>query len=353
MIIYILGTAVSVLFAKIASAKEINGKKLSKGLLRTFELLAMIPFILIAGTRIDVGTDYAAYEQLYLHPEWFTHFSEGFMIFVRILRSVSLNPRLFFAITSVIIYATFVHTAVEESEGAAFSVLFFVISEDFFVSMNIVSQFLAMVFIWRATSELIKGRVMISVALCLMAAAIHPTALCFILLILLFKIEYSIKRLAAIVAVICAAGIVGTKYLIPFIVRYSRYGRYFSTHYAVNKFSVAVPLLLIYVVIFITIVFLVDLKFLEKDSKCRAFTISVLLNIAIMVLSFGLTSNAYRFTYYFGGSMAFYFPSVLNKMQNKKNRYIVEAAVLVLFTVWTTMLIMHHNQNALPYRSFL
>ena len=29
MIIYILGTAVSVLFAKIASAKEINGKKLS------------------------------------------------------------------------------------------------------------------------------------------------------------------------------------------------------------------------------------------------------------------------------------------------------------------------------------
>ena len=42
MIIYILGTAVSVLFAKIASAKEINGKKLSKGLLRTLQELELM-----------------------------------------------------------------------------------------------------------------------------------------------------------------------------------------------------------------------------------------------------------------------------------------------------------------------
>lgn len=353
MVVYILGTTVGVLFAKLISTKDINGKKLSKGILRILEVLAMLPFILIAGSRIDVGTDYAAYEQLYLYPEWFTHFSGGFMLFIRILRSISLNPRLFFIVTSVIIYATFIHTALEESESAAFSVLYFVISEDFFVSMNVVSQFLAMAFIWRATAELNRGRWKKSIVLCLIAATIHPTALCFIVLILLFKSGWSIRRVVLIAMAACAAGIIGTKYLISFIIKYSRYGRYFSTHYAVSKFSVAVPLLLIYIVIFITVIFLVGIKSLEENSKCKIFIISVLLNIVIMALSFGLTSNAYRFTYFFGGSIAFYFPSVLNKMQNKKNRYIVEVAVLVLFTVWTTMLIMHHNQNALPYKSVL
>ena len=353
MVVYILGTAVGVLFAKLASVKEINGRKLSKGILRTLEVLAMLPFILIAGSRIDVGTDYAAYEQAYLHPEWFTHFSGGFILFIRLLRHFSMNPRLFFIVTSVVIYAVFIHTAVEESENAAFSTLFFVISEDFFVSMNIVSQFLAMVFIWRATAELSRGKWKSAIALSLLAATIHPTALCFIVLIMLLKSGWSIKKLAAFAMTVCVAGVIGTRYLISFIVKYSRYGRYFSTQYAVNKFSVAVPLLMIYVVIFITVVLFVGSKLLEEDSKCRIFIISILMNIAVMILSFGLTSNAYRITYYFNGAIAFYFPSVLNRMQNQKNRYMIEAAILVLFTIWTIMLIMHHNQNALPYQSVL
>ena len=353
MVVYIMGTAIGVLFARIISAKNINGKKISKGVMRMLEVFTMLPFILIAGFRINVGTDYAAYERLYLSPEWFTHFSDGFMLFIQILRSFSLNPRFFFIVTSILIYATFIHTALKESENVTFSILFFVISEDYFVSMNIVSQFLAMVFIWRATAELDKGRWKKSIVLCLMAAIIHPTALCFIVLILMFKSGWSIRRLTAIAVIACTAGIIGIKYWISLIIKYSRYGRYFSTHYAVNKFSVAVPLLLIYVVIFITVVILVDIKLLEENTKCKIFIISVLLNIVIMILSFGLTSNAYRFTYYFGGSIAFYFPSILNRMKNKKTRYIVETAVLILFTIWTTTLLVHHNQNALPYKSVL
>ena len=351
MVVYILGTAVGVIFAKLASVKEVNGRELNKGILRILEVLAMLPFILIAGSRIDVGTDYASYEQVYLHPEWFSHFSGGFMLFIRLLRHFSLNPRLFFIASSVVIYATFIHTAFEESESAAFSTLFFVISEDFFVSMNVVSQFLALAFIWRATAELSRGKWKSSIVLSLLAATIHPSTLCFVVLILLFKSGWSIKRLAAFAVIVCAAGVIGTRYLIALIVKYSRYGRYFSTKYAENEFSVAVPLLMIYVVIFMTTVFCVDSQLLEGNSKCKIFVISTLLNIVVMILSFGLTSNTYRFTYCFNGMIAFYFPSVLNRMQSKENRYIIEAAILVLFTVWTVMLIMHHNQNALPYQS--
>lgn len=353
MIVYIFGTTIGCLFAKLASVTEIKGRKLSKGFLRMFEVFAMLPFILIAASRIDVGTDYATYEQLYLHPEWFTHFSNGFMLFIQILRSISLNPRFFFVVTSILIYATFIHTALGESESVFFSVLFFVISEDFFVSMNIVSQFLAIIFIWRAIAELRMEKWKISVAFCLLAGVIHPTALCFLALILLYRSGWTVKKIVMITIIASIAGIIGTRYLIAFIVKYSRYGRYFYTDYASNKFSVAIPLLLIYVVILITTVFLVDLKLLEEDVKCKLFVISVVINIAIMALSFGLTSNTYRLTYYFGGSIAFYFPSVLNKMKNRNSKYVVKAAVIMLFTIWTAMLLMHHNQNALPYQSVL
>ena len=353
MIVYILGTTACVLFAKLASVTNIRGKKFSNGILKLLEIFAMLPFILISASRINVGTDYAAYEQLYLHPEWFTHFSKCFMLFIHFLRGFSLNPRLFFVVTSILIYAVFTYTAFEESESAAFSLLFFVISEDFFVSMNIVSQFLAMIFIWRATAELRRNQWKKSIAFCILAAAIHPTALCFVGLIFLYKSKWSIKKIVSVAIISCIVGTVGIRYLISFIVKYSSYGRYFSTHYAVSKFSVAVPLLLIYIVIFVTAILFVDMKSFEENSRCRILIISIILDIAIMILSFGLTSNAYRFTYYFGGSIAFYLPSMLNEMKSKKNRYFIEAAILILFTVWTTMLLMHHNQNALPYQSVL
>ena len=353
MIVYILGTIAGTLFAKLACGGEIGGRKLSKGILRIFEILAMLPFVLIAALRVDVGTDYMAYEQLYMHPEWFTHFSKTFMLFIYFLRGISSNPRLFFIITSIVIYPVFIHTALKESENAVFSVLFFMISEDFFVSMNIVSQFLAIIFIWRAMVELRKDKWKKSIILCILAAAIHPTALCFLAMILLYKSTLSIRRMVAIITAVSVVGTLGTNFLISVLVKYSRYGRYFSTRYAIHKFSVAVPLLLIYIVIFLVTVIFADMRLAEECPRCRLFIISVLLNIAIMVLSFGLTSNAYRFTYYFGGGIAFYFPSILDKIKNKKNRYIVEAAVIILFITWTTMLLMHHNQNALPYQSIL
>ena len=108
MSVYVIGTALAVLFAQLATCHVLpNGKKLSDGFLKLFEFLAILPLVLIAGLRVDVGTDYSTYAMAYENPEVFaSHFGSGFMWLIYSLRWFSLNPRLFFIATSVIIYAT-------------------------------------------------------------------------------------------------------------------------------------------------------------------------------------------------------------------------------------------------------
>lgn len=353
MTVYVVGTTLSVLFTKLASERQLfNGKRLSNGFLMFFEVLAILPFILIGGLRVGVGTDYFTYEMFYEDPDFLSlHFGQGFMWLVHGLRWLSMNPRVFFVATSAIIYASYIHIAIKNSESAVFSVLFFVISEDFFVSMNVVSQYVAMAFIWLAVAALRKDKWIQAILWCLLASTMHRSALFFLVLLLLYKLPLSIKKTAILVGAACAAGIVGRKYLVALLTEYSSYGDYFSSKYADSQLSVALPMLLIYVVIFVVAMILTDQKALDTKPRCRIFMIAVLLCILVMTLSYFLTGNTYRLTYYFTGVIGLYFPSVLKEMKTNKNRFIVETAVIVLFTIWTTMLITHNNQNALPYYS--
>ena len=350
-----IGTALSVLFAQLATCRVLpNGKRLSDGFLKLFELLAILPLVLIAGLRVNVGTDYATYEMAYEDPDLLaSHFGTGFMWLIYGLRWFSTNPRIFFVATSIIIYATYAHIAIKESESAAFSVLFFVISEDFFVSMNVISQYTAMAFIWMSAVALRKGKWKKSLILCIIASLFHQSALFFVVLIALYKMPLSIKKTSVLIILACIAGFLGRKYLINIITTYSDYGDYFSSKYAGNQLSVALPMMLIYVVIFLTTLILGDQAALERRSECRIFMIATLLCVVVMALSYVLTANAYRMTYNFIGIIGFYFPAVLKTFKTNKNRIIVEAAVVVLFTIWTTMLITHNNQNAFPYSSIL
>lgn len=353
MIVYVISTAMGVLFAQLASSHcFFNGKKLSKGFLRLFEMLSILPFVLVAGLRVNVGTDYVSYETAYMEPElWASHFNEGFMTLIYALRNISVNPRFFFLATSAIIYGLYVHVALKESEQPAFSVLFLVISEDYFCSMNGISQFVAISVTWLAVAALRKDKWIQAILWCLLASTMHRSALFFLVLILLYKLPLSIKKTAILVGATCAAGIVGRKYLVALLTEYSSYGDYFSSKYADSQLSVALPMLLIYVVIFVVAMVLTDQKALDTKPRCRIFMIAVLLCILVMTLSYFLTGNTYRLTYYFTGVIGLYFPSVLKEMKTNKNRFIVETAVIVLFTIWTTMLITHNNQNALPYYS--
>ena len=355
MIVYVVGTALSVLFTKLASSPYItNGKKLSDGFLKLFEVLAVLPLVLIAGFRVNVGTDYPTYVMAYEQPEIFSeHFGQGFMLFLYALRYISVNPRIFFIASSIFIYAPFVHTALKESDNPAFSVLFLVISEDYFVSMNGICQYMAIAIIWLAIAALRKGKLIKALILCFLAAQFHRTALCFLVAVLMYKLPLSLKKIAILTAIACVAGIIGRKYLVALIIKYTSYGNYFSSDYANNQLSVALPMMLIYVVIFFTTMILGDQKELNKRPECRIFVIAVLLCISVMALSYVLTENTYRLTYTFIGMIGFYFPAALKTFKTNKNRIIVEAAVVVLFTIWTTMLITHNNQNALPYYSIL
>ena len=355
MMVYIIGTAVGVLFTQLASSRYFfNGKPLSDGFLRIFEILAILPLVLIAGLRVNVGTDYISYETAYRQPDlWSSHFNEGFMALIYALRVISANPRLFFLATSAVVYGLYVHVALEESEIPAFTVLFFVISEDYFVSMNVISQFVAISVIWLATAALRKNKWKHSLFWCLLAATVHRSALFFLGLLFLYKLPLSIKKISLLIMTLCIVAILERKHLVAFLTEYSSYGDYFSSKYAGSQLSVALPMLLIYVVIFFVVMLLADQKILDEKPRCRIFMISVLLCIAVMILSYFLTGNTYRLTYCLTGIIGIYFPSALKEMKTDKNRYIVGAAVIVLFTIWTTMLITHNNQNVLPYYSIL
>lgn len=362
MQIYIASTLFSVLSAWIAQNIDKyclkkygeNSFNLEKSISYLFKLLTIIPISLVSAFRYDVGTDFESYVMMYDHPEWFRQGNRFLNVIMNYLRSNAIDKQYFFVASSLLICALFCITTFCISDNPALSILLFVVMEDYFVSMNIVRQFLAIAIIYIAVIFLVKDKIKISVILILMASLIHSTALIVLILVGL-KVFYTRRNLNPkqfFLQIIISSmfTFVSIPLLKMLVVNYTSYGAYFYTSYSDNQYSVATLMLLIYLSISFLIILFCDFS---KDLKFQLCCGTLVLNIIILVASYSLTGNTYRLTYYFSGIFALCFPTVLRRIPNKWVRMIASILIVISFTVWTVLLISHNNQNVLPYNYYL
>jgi len=352
MLAYVIATLLSVGLAIMAQpTTTFKGKYFSKGLRTLFEALSIVPLTYLAAYRVNVGTDYYAYVEFFYHPKWFQmHFSPLFYGLGSMLAKISNNSQVFFIVTSIIIYTITFIVIYYESDSFGLSILFFVISEDYFVSLNIVSQFIAIAIVCVSILFFRAKKYIASIILLIVALFFHQAAFCIIALYLSYWIFKDFKKMIAFTGLITVGALIGIPILIKLISHYTSYGRYFNSNYANTQYSVAIPMLIIFLGLCLITIVMCGNK-INNNSKIKLFLYSSIIAIETLLLSFKLTGNTYRLTYYFSCALYMYFPSVIKAIPVKKSKYIITVIVIVLLSIWTILLITHNNQNVLPYQS--
>ena len=355
MAVYIPMTVLAVWFAWLSGCVSEGKKQKTFGLRRISAALlyffAFLSIFLVSAFREGVGTDYWNYADMFWNPAGQT----GNTIFdsaVVLLTVFFSDYHILYILSSLIICGGICYVNRQESDSPALSILLFVIMEDYFVSMNIFRQYISIIFILIAILEMRRRKTVNGLLFYLYAVMLHTSALVALPVFILPRLRFSKKWLVVGTAGGVAAVLIGCP-ILKKLLMFTSYGHYFSSHYATETYSVSLPMLMIYVTILLTVLVLCDGEQIKKDEKLRLFCVSDVGCILVMVLSYGLTANSYRLSYYFNVILGVYFPRMLNAIPNEKLRRLVKYAMIILFTIWTVMLIYHRNQNALPYHTWL
>lgn len=144
MLVYVITTAVSMFFATYAGrTKDI------KNLKSTYICLAIaswLPFAIIGSIRYHVGTDWPIYNSFfYSINQGGERFSEiGFNLLNQFLYLFSKDSQIIFAVTTILTTYFVFRAIYSQSVCIPMSILIFVISADYFSSLNQLRQALAM-----------------------------------------------------------------------------------------------------------------------------------------------------------------------------------------------------------------
>ena len=142
MIIYIIGLLATLLFSVLYIRTSNKYLKVS------YCVATMLPFIIISGIRYDVGTDY-----LYRYAPDYLNMINGydvpnlelaFKLLIKFCIVFSNDYALLFFITSIIINFFIFKTIFKYSKNIPLSVLLYFITSNYFISMNLVRQYISM-----------------------------------------------------------------------------------------------------------------------------------------------------------------------------------------------------------------
>lgn len=153
--------------------------------------------ILILGLRYDVGIDYPVYEEIYNNPaSVHALFVEPIWhIFNDILRSMGLNSRAFFFITSFII-TFFYYKGIEKmSDNFYLSLILYILCSIYFESANLVRQFTAMSIIFASFHLFLEKKYLKFILAYIIACCCHLSAIIFFPILIICNFKYSIKLL--------------------------------------------------------------------------------------------------------------------------------------------------------------
>ena len=238
MILYLGMTVVSMLFAKAAvDAKKKND---ANGTVVLFSLLSLLPFILVASLRNEVGTDWHIYRTFFdsINTGGDKFIEPGFNLLNRLAYLISDNFAVLIAIVAVIIYSFVFRAIYDQSVIIPFSILMFVISSDFFNSLNQLRQVLAMAIFLYSLRHLWKREPVRYFLWIAVAVSMHMSALFYVPLYFLYGRKVNMRLHILIFLGNIALWPLLSK-LFKFMVTQTKYEWYFGSAYDTNDFYIA------------------------------------------------------------------------------------------------------------------
>ena len=312
--------------------------------------LSALPLVLISAIRYDVGTDYQAYVVMWEHPEWFHNFSPLFDLFLMVSRWFS-TPQAFFVMSSVFICGAYFYSCYRNSDFPAYSVLLFVVTEDFFVSMNVIRQYMAIGVLLLFLPAFRNRDWKKMIAAVVLAGTIHLGACVVVLFgLLVWFVRPNWKFALGVGAGVGALGLVLLPLLKP-LLELTPFGRYFTNHYSTDWYGPTIPMLAIYLCVLLVLSFCCDLNTAREDPNFRLLYHAVTVNLWLMIMALYMPSNFYRMTYFTNAFFVVTFPTALRYMKKDWMKWVVGIGCLCGYALWTVLLLSVGNQDVIPYQT--
>ena len=363
MIVYITGTALSIIFAYISThiskSHEVNNS--SAAVIKSlFAFLSFLPLAVISMIRFNVGIDFMEYRNIYITLDKASQFyaskgffgENGFILLFRVLKYFSDNPQLFFIVTSIFICGSYYILIYKESVSPAYSALLFVICKDFFLSLTGIRQYIA-ISIAIYSLPLIKRKKWIpTIVILLIAATFHTSVLVFILIYIMNLINIKPLTGWGIVVITAAASRSILRLMIPLLRQFNLYYRYFArgldTYNSTG--NAALEVLLISLSFYILLCY--EYNSAKHSENFKLLYNAVLYSLIISVMTPVLPMSSYRLTWYMNVFIVLYLPEALQLMPSKKLRQIASFFVIMaFFGVIIYILYINPRLHFLPYQT--
>lgn len=390
---YSLGTLISTLLMSFADNSRLQHHD-NRKLRALFCLLAALPLFLLSALRWDVGTDtwhtytpeYLAmkYEssglteeekqividdyKLLAKRDWgyseervraitwddaigffsgsYKHTSPGFQMLERALLALDADVQWLYVVTSFITLS-FVFAAIYmQSEDKTLAGLFFVITSNYFLTLNIVSQYIAVSICLFACVFAERRKPLPFFLLVLLAATFHVSALIFLPVYVLPRLR--IKPLWCAIAVAAAAILAPVGFpLLEKLVRLfmPKYARYFGEPTAVKWSFLALG----------AAVFAAGAYYWKQGEDKPFYRLWFYANtIGLMALCFsGFIPNMKRVNHYFAAPHFLFLPLIASCEKNRRLRILLKILLVLLYTAETVIAVGMLNKNeVLPYQTF-
>ena len=335
-------------------------------------VLSVLPFIIVAGFRYDVGTDY-----LYTYVTKFNeiangqenYFEPGFYLLNKLIQLYTRDYFWLFLVCAVITYAIVFNCIFRYLNDPAFGILLFVITTGYFVSLNTTRQYIAIaLFLW-SIRYIRSGEWWKYLITIVIGAMFHTSIL--IMLPLYFLCRMRFRPVVSFATIGVAFAVTSLlRNLLTSLFANQRYGEYFDSYY--DSGETAVRFLLINLAILILGLICMKIggneetteaipgkpeeKEAEESKPYQCDDLNIYMQIqfvsTVVCACSGAIPLAYRIIWNFSSIQIFLIPIMLERIQNAWARNLAKGAVIASFTALTIVTIfMNGEHGVVPYHS--
>ena len=349
MIVYILGTIVTIIIAILAITNK-NNKKMKNFLM----LLSTLPLTLIAGLRYGVGQDYfytyvPAFNSI-LTRGTFANYEFGFLFLNKFIQIFTTDYVYLFLICAMLFsYFTF-KTIYKYSKDPILSIFLLIGTQYYFIFLNGMRQMIA-VSIFLYSFRFIKEKKPIKYFLLnFIGLSFHSSALITFPFYFFANIKLSPQK--TILVLILSIGVSGLirEFLIQIILG-TKYAFYISSVYD-NGNKGYIVMVIELIILFLGMLFYPKNTSNREDIKEYNIYSNAKLMSAILACLDGFLPLITRIKWYFGFSTILFIPLILYNIKNKKMKDTLKIGIIICYTVYILYTIGIQNaNNVLPYVS--
>lgn len=356
--VYMFGLFVSIFFVLFLKLKRTNYivtfEKEKLCISRYFMgfILAMLPLTIISAIRYDVGTDYfGTYVNGFeIIKNGYSIRDVGFGIISKFVLFFTNDYAGLFIVTSFFI-GIFVYLSIfEQSESIVFSIILYVVTCQFFISMNMIRQSLATAIFLYSIKFLQNKKYLKYSILILFATSIHTSAIIYFGL-LFYELVFRWRKQLLVAGVLFL--VFSDKFVdfiiyiisrIPYLKRYFYW--YFNSSYNEGSFNIISFLVQLTILIFIVIIYENN-----KDEKMKLYLVLQICSVLCLTLSKFMPLTQ-RLSYLFSFANIIYIPNSIKLIRNKKNKLLFTIVVIISFFayMWITIFVRGY-QEVLPYKT--